>query len=71
MANPHELQVMQETLRGILLALCDAAPVDRAAFARNLSAMAFSPGIDPQTRLCLQDLATRLPAIASSAGPSQ
>ena len=71
MGKESDLQVMQETLRLVLLALCASSSIDRAALAKALTAMCFAPGIDPQTRLCLQDLAEGMTAIAPGAGPKQ
>lgn len=71
MAKTPDLQVMQETLRSVLLALCASSQVDRVALAKALNAFAFHPGIAPQTRLNLQDLAEGMTAIAPPGGPSQ
>ena len=72
MNDTHTLQVMQETLRGLLLALITADPgIDRPQLAKSLHALSFGPGISPQAQLALQDLAAGMTAIAKVASRPQ
>lgn len=71
MDNTSDLQVMQQTLRGLMLALCASTPIDRAKLASALTALSAHPGIDPRAAACLQDLAQGMTAIAPGGAPPQ
>lgn len=71
MGKASDLQVMQEVMRGLLMSLCVATTVDRTKLAMALSAFSLHPGIEPQARACLQDLAQGMTAIAPPGGPKQ
>lgn len=71
MAKTNDLQVMQETLRVLITSLAGVTQLDLAKLAQLLGSGAFLPGLDPQTRLCLTDLAEGLTAIAPVQGPRQ
>lgn len=71
MATSTDLQVMQETMRLVLLAICDAGPVKRAALAKALAARAYARDVDPQTRVCMQELAKEMAVIAPGFRPDQ
>lgn len=71
MEQASDLQVMQEVMRGVLLALCLSAQVDRAKLAHALTSFSAHPGLDVRSQACLQDLAEGMTAIAPSGGRPQ
>lgn len=64
------LNIVQQLLKGVLIAVTASHPQGKEALATSLQAFAQHPGLDPATRRMATDLATGL-AMISSAGKTR
>lgn len=65
------LNIVQQTLKGVLLSIAASNPAQKVALATNLQAFAQHPGLDPISRKMVSDLALGLTVAASAGQPKQ